>query len=64
MPAAMMTKVCPSPIIAPPPALGRDDGDLQAFLRGLRAVRAAREAVVAEHAVEDATVAAEQEGER
>ena len=40
-----------------------DDGDLQAFLRGLRAVRAAREAVVAEHAVENATVPPEQEGE-
>ena len=41
-----------------------DDGDLQAFLRGLRAVRAAREAVVAEHAVENATVQPEEEGER
>jgi len=40
-----------------------DDGDLQAFLRGLRAVRAAREAVVAEHAVENGTVPPEQEGE-
>jgi DNA-binding MarR family transcriptional regulator len=41
-----------------------DDDDLQAFLRGLRAVRAAREAVQAELAVETASVAAEQEGER
>ena len=41
-----------------------DDGDLQAFLRGLRAVRAAREAVVAEHAIENASGAAEPEGER
>jgi len=41
-----------------------DDDDLQAFLRGLRAVRAAREAVHAELAAEAATVAAEQEGER
>ena len=41
-----------------------DDDDLQAFLRGLRAVRVAREAVHAELAVGHASVAAEQEGER
>jgi DNA-binding MarR family transcriptional regulator len=41
-----------------------DDDDLQAFLRGLRAVRAAREAVHAELAVETATEAADRKGER
>ena len=41
-----------------------EDDDLQAFLRGLRAVRAAREAVQAELAVETTGVATEQEGER
>jgi DNA-binding MarR family transcriptional regulator len=41
-----------------------DDDDLQAFLRGLRAVRAAREAVVAELAVENAAAVPEPEGER
>lgn len=41
-----------------------DDDDLQAFLRGLRAVRAAREAVHAELAVETATEGADRKGER
>ena len=41
-----------------------DDDDLQAFLRGLRAVRAAREAVHAELAAENASVATAEEGER